>query len=125
MDNNQLRFVLFTLSFMVLLYGLIGMTTPNLGALVRYKIPVMPFLLFSILICTNFDLLKKLMHFRNKKEADSVNSQTETMITSCSDGDASVSINAASNTLSQLNLETGAAHRNKETGVAHRNLETN
>ena len=78
MDNNQLRFVLFSLSFMVLLYGLIGMTTPNLGALVRYKIPVMPFLLFSILICTNFDLLKKLMHFRNKKATDSVTSQTET-----------------------------------------------
>ena len=63
---------------MIILYALIGMTTPNLGALVRYKIPVMPFMLFSILICTNFDLLKKLIRFRNKKDIDSVNSQTET-----------------------------------------------
>ena len=77
-DNNQFRIVLFTLYFMLILYALIGMTTPNLGALVRYKIPVMPFMLFSILICTNFDLLKKLIRFRSKKEVDSVNSQTET-----------------------------------------------
>ncbi len=77
-DNNQFRFILFTLYFMLVLYALIGMTTPNLGALVRYKIPVMPFMLFSILICTNFDLLKKQIHFRNKKGVDSVNSQTET-----------------------------------------------
>ena len=76
-DNNQFKFVLFTLCFMLILYALIGMTTPNLGALVRYKIPVMPFMLFSILICANFDLLKKLIRFRNKKEVDSVNSQTE------------------------------------------------
>ncbi|MBO4875970.1 MAG: hypothetical protein J5542_11760 [Bacteroidales bacterium] len=77
-DNNQFRFVLFTFCFMLVLYALIGMTTPNLGALVRYKIPVMPFMLFSILICTNFDLLKKLIRFCNKKDIDSVNSQTET-----------------------------------------------
>ena len=77
-DNNQFRFVLFTLCFMLIMYALIGMTTPNLGALVRYKIPVMPFMLFSILICTNFDLLKKLIRFRNKKDIDSVTSQTET-----------------------------------------------
>lgn len=60
-DNNQFRFILFTFYFMLVLYALIGMTTPNLGALVRYKIPVMPFMLFSILICTDFGLLKK--HF--------------------------------------------------------------
>ncbi|MBR5984671.1 MAG: hypothetical protein IK025_13250 [Bacteroidales bacterium] len=58
-EEKQIRFVLFTLCFMLVLYALIGMTTPNLGALVRYKIPVMPFMLFSILICINFDLLKK------------------------------------------------------------------
>lgn len=78
MDNNQLRFILFTLSFTLLLYGLIGMTTPNLGALVRYKIPAMPFILFSILTATDFNRLKKLMRFRNKNESDTVNSQTET-----------------------------------------------
>ena len=77
MDNNQLRFALFTIMFTVLLYGLIGMTTPNLGALVRYKIPAMPFILFSILTATDFNRLKKLMRFRNKNESNTVNSQTE------------------------------------------------
>ncbi|MBQ5571328.1 MAG: hypothetical protein IIT38_00470, partial [Bacteroidales bacterium] len=88
-DNNQFRFVLFTLCFMLVLYALIGMTTPNLGALVRYKIPVMPFLLCSMLTATDFNRLKKLMRFCNKKDVDSVNSQTETKITSCSVGEAS------------------------------------
>ena len=78
MDNNQLRFALFTIMFTVLLYGLIGMTTPNLGALVRYKIPAMPFILFSILTATDFNRLKKLLRFRNKNESNTVNSQTET-----------------------------------------------
>ena len=88
-DNNQFRFVLFTFCFMLVLYALIGMTTPNLGALVRYKIPVMPFLLCSMLTATDFNRLKKLMRFCNKKDVDSVNSQTETKITSCSVGEAS------------------------------------
>lgn len=88
-DNNQFRFILFTLCFMLVLYALIGMTTPNLGALVRYKIPVMPFLLCSMLTATDFNRLKKLMRFCNKKDVDSVNSQTETKITSCSVGEAS------------------------------------
>ena len=78
-DNNQFRFVLFALYFMLLLYALIGMTTPNIGAIVRYKIPVMPFLLFSMLTATDFNRLKKLMRFYNKKYVNSVNSQTETM----------------------------------------------
>lgn len=77
-DNYQFRMVLFTLCFMIVLYGLIGMTTPNLGALVRYKIPVMPFLLFSMLICSNFERLKKLKWFGMGKSSDFVNSQSET-----------------------------------------------
>lgn len=57
-DNKQFKYVLFTLSFMLIHYALIGMTTPNIGALVRYKLPVMPFILCAMLMCTNFERLK-------------------------------------------------------------------
>ncbi len=65
-DNKQLKFVLFTLSFMLVFYALIGLTTPNLGALVRYKIPAMPFILFAMLMCTNFEKLKNKLPERLK-----------------------------------------------------------
>ena len=67
--KEQVKFVLFTIYFMLVLYALIGMTTPNIGALVRYKIPVMPFLLSSMLICTNFERLKKLVVSRFGKRS--------------------------------------------------------
>jgi hypothetical protein len=67
--KEQVKFVLFTIYFMLVLYALIGMTTPNIGALVRYKIPVMPFLLSSMLICTNFEWLKKLVVSRFGKRS--------------------------------------------------------
>lgn len=57
-DNKQFKFALFTLSFMLIHYALIGMTTPNIGALVRYKLPVMPFIMCTMLMCTNFERLK-------------------------------------------------------------------
>ena len=74
-DKKQVRFVLFTLYFMLVLYALIGMTTPNIGALVRYKIPVMPFMLCSMLICTNFERLKKRLRIGERKRSDLINSQ--------------------------------------------------
>jgi len=74
-DDKQFRFVLFTLCFMLILYALIGMTTPNIGALVRYKIPVMPFLLCSMFMCTNFEWLKKRLRIGERKRPDLVNSQ--------------------------------------------------
>ncbi len=74
-DERQFRFVLFSLYFMLILYALIGMTTPNIGALVRYKIPVMPFLLCSMLICTNFERLKKRLRIGERKRSDLINSQ--------------------------------------------------
>ena len=68
-DAKKFRFILFTLYFMLILYALIGMTTPNIGALVRYKIPVMPFLQCSMLMCTNFDRLKKRFEFLGRKKS--------------------------------------------------------
>ena len=53
LSPNQARFAFFCLSFTMLVYLIIGLTTPITGALVRYKIPVTPFLWFSILLILN------------------------------------------------------------------------
>lgn len=47
--NTSLNFIIFCLTFTFLLYSIIGISTPILGALVRYKIPAMPFLLIAIM----------------------------------------------------------------------------
>ena len=56
------------ISFAVLLFVLIGLTTPILGAVVRYKIPALPFFLIIFLIILDkekllnkFPLLKKIL----------------------------------------------------------------
>ena len=46
---TSFNFILFCLLFTFLLYSIIGISTPILGALVRYKIPAMPFLAISVL----------------------------------------------------------------------------
>ena len=54
--KNPIRssnFVLFCFLFTFFLYAIIGISTPILGALVRYKIPAMPFLLIGILSLLN------------------------------------------------------------------------
>ena len=53
LTSNQARFVFFCLSFTIIVYLIIGLTTPITGALVRYKIPVAPFIWFSILMILN------------------------------------------------------------------------
>lgn len=42
--TNLTGFVVFSISFVIILFVLSGLTTPVLGALVRYKIPALPFL---------------------------------------------------------------------------------
>jgi len=46
---------LFSISFALLLFVLIAYTTPLVGALVRLKMPALPFLFFSILLIVNKD----------------------------------------------------------------------
>jgi len=48
-NGMELKMVLFSISFVVLLYTLSGLITPVLGSLVRYKTPAMPFL-YSLLV---------------------------------------------------------------------------
>jgi hypothetical protein len=39
-----------SLMFVFLVFGIIGITAPVVGAMVRYKAPVLPFFLFSLLL---------------------------------------------------------------------------
>jgi len=57
--NKQLhtKSLLFLMSFTVILFALAGMTTPVLGALVRYKIPAQPFLYALLLMSINWDAI--------------------------------------------------------------------
>lgn len=54
--NKFNNWMWFSLSFCLMLLILIGLTTPVLGALVRYKVPALPFLLFILI--TFIDLEK-------------------------------------------------------------------
>ena len=48
--TQQWKFVFFCLTFSILLFIIIGLTTPIIGAIVRYKIPAIPFLIFVALL---------------------------------------------------------------------------
>jgi len=52
--------VLLMSSFTITLFILIGLTTPVLGALVRYKVPALPFLFILFFIIIDFDKFKPL-----------------------------------------------------------------
>ncbi|MDG1841909.1 MAG: hypothetical protein P8I93_06150 [Crocinitomicaceae bacterium] len=48
-NKYSLKFILFCFAFTVFLFAIIGITTPITGALVRYKVPALPFLVIGIL----------------------------------------------------------------------------
>lgn len=58
--NINLGLLLFCLSFTIILFTLCGLTTPVLGALVRYKIPALPFLIIIFTVLIDFDKLKSI-----------------------------------------------------------------
>jgi hypothetical protein len=49
-DQKQKSFIWFAATFTVILFSIIGTTTPIIGAIVRYKIPALPFLFILLLI---------------------------------------------------------------------------
>ncbi len=49
-NPQQWKFIIFCTSFSILLFVIIGLTTPIIGAIVRYKIPAIPFLIFVALL---------------------------------------------------------------------------
>lgn len=64
-EHSNYPLLLFMLSFILITYTLLGITTPVAGALVRYKVITLPFLVFLILHCTDFLKIKNL--FATKK----------------------------------------------------------
>jgi hypothetical protein len=57
---GQVTLVFFALSFIIITFTLIGLTTPVEGALVRYKVITLPFMIFLILELTDISKIKKL-----------------------------------------------------------------
>jgi hypothetical protein len=59
--------IVFCLSFVIILYTLIGLTTPVAGAIIRYKSPAIPFLLIALFLLLDKDKLLKLFSFLKRK----------------------------------------------------------
>jgi uncharacterized membrane protein len=61
---SSFNFIIFCFLFTFLLYAIIGISTPILGALVRYKIPAMPFLTIAVLA---FIQIENISYIKNLK----------------------------------------------------------
>ena len=53
LNKKQWDFIIFCVSFSIILFAVIGLTTPITGAIVRYKIPAIPFLFIAIFMFMN------------------------------------------------------------------------
>jgi hypothetical protein len=49
----------FCLSFILILFVLVGLTTPVLGALVRYKMPALPFIFIAMFLITDVEKVSR------------------------------------------------------------------
>ena len=59
--KNQMMFILFSMSFVVIMFTLIGLVTPVSGALVRYKIPGIPLILFCIYLLMDWNKVRRIL----------------------------------------------------------------
>lgn len=57
--SREWKFVIFCLTFSIILFLIIGLTTPIIGAIVRYKIPAIPFLMIAALMFFDSQKLPK------------------------------------------------------------------
>lgn len=62
-QNINYNILLFCLSFVLFLYILTGLTVPNFGAIARYKVPAIPFLLIAFFTIIDLDKLKTRFKF--------------------------------------------------------------
>lgn len=60
LDPKKRAFVWFCLTFTVVLYSIMGLTTPILGTLVRYRMPALPFLMMAIVLLMDTNRLSQL-----------------------------------------------------------------
>ena len=61
------EYVLFCISFTFIQFLIIGETTPILGAIARYKVPALPFLLISFLFLLDKEKLVKRLPFLQRR----------------------------------------------------------
>jgi hypothetical protein len=73
LDAAKKNFVLFCLTFTIVLFLIIGLTTPIIGAIVRYKIPALPFFVFGLLLCVKQSQLTQITK-RNSRLVRIINS---------------------------------------------------
>lgn len=62
-DNRQKTLIYFSLIFVLEIFILSGLTTPVIGAFVRYKLPALPFLFIMLFAIIDFDKLITKMNF--------------------------------------------------------------
>lgn len=72
---SENHYVVFALSFSILLAFMVGLTTANFGALVRYKIPFLPMLISALLII--FYNYRKIRQDKNKAEKPTFDEKAE------------------------------------------------
>jgi hypothetical protein len=60
-DAKKRAFVWFCITFTLVLYSIMGLTTPILGTLVRYRMPALPFLMMALILLTDTNRLTKLI----------------------------------------------------------------
>jgi len=64
LTNQEKEIVYFLSFFSLIIILLIGVTTPVLGAIVRYKAPILPLVLITCLIVLDFEKIKKYVPFK-------------------------------------------------------------
>jgi hypothetical protein len=78
-NKENFKLILFSILFVFTLYSLVGLTTPVLGAAVRYKVPALPFLMISIFLFYDYKRLgasfKKYLAIAPIKKVSNTNSK--------------------------------------------------
>ena len=59
-DVATMRFVLFSAMFVLFLYVVVGVYTPNVGSIVRYRTPALPFLVAMLFALVDWEKILKL-----------------------------------------------------------------
>jgi hypothetical protein len=60
-DPVKLSVVWFCFSFVLVLFSIMGLTTPILGTLVRYRMPALPFLFIGFILIADTKRLKRIL----------------------------------------------------------------
>jgi len=59
--RTKAQAIWFCLSFVLVLYAVMGLSTPILGNLVRYRIPALPFFFIALLLMSDLERLKRIV----------------------------------------------------------------